>query len=141
MSSRLFQRVREEMGLAYSVFSFQSFYSRAGISGVYVGTRPEWADRAVDAIREEFGKLAREGLPSEELREVKDQVKGQVMLSLESTSSRLFRLAGFALYDQPRLTLDQLLDRIESVSADEVEEAATRWFNPDRQAVLRLGPL
>jgi predicted Zn-dependent peptidase len=140
MSSRLFQRVREEMGLAYSIFSFQSFYSRAGISGVYVGTRPEWSDRAVEAIRDEFGKLAREGLQGRDLREVKDQVKGQVMLSLESTSSRLFRLAGFALYDQPRLTLDQLLERIESVTPDEVAEAAGRWFDPQRQAVLRLGP-
>ncbi|CAN5755064.1 pitrilysin family protein [soil metagenome] len=140
MSSRLFQRVREEMGLAYSIYSFQSFYSRAGVSGVYVGTRPEGAERAVDAIREEFGKVRREGLSDDELREVKDQVKGQVMLSLENTSSRLFRLAGFALYDQPRLTLDQLLERIESVTRDEVMEAAERCFNPDRQAILRLGP-
>ncbi len=140
MSSRLFQRVREELALAYTIYSFQSFYSRAGISGVYVGTRPEWADRAVDAIREEFRKVAGGGLPQDELREVKDQVKGQVMLSLENTSSRLFRLAGFALYDQPRLTLDELLERIESVTADEVAEAAERWFDPERQAVLRLGP-
>jgi len=140
MSSRLFQRVREELALAYTVYSFQSFYSRAGISGVYVGTRPEGADRAVEAIREEFGKLASEGLSADEFREVKDQVKGQVMLSLENTASRLFRLAGFALYDQPRLTLDQLLDRIESVTRDQVMEAAERSFHPERQAVLRLGP-
>jgi predicted Zn-dependent peptidase len=140
MSSRLFQRVREELALAYTIYSFQSFYSRAGISGVYVGTRPEWADRAIDAIRDEFRKVAVDGLPPEELREVKDQVKGQVMLSLENTSSRLFRLAGFALYDQPRLTLDELLERIESVTPDEVAAAAERWFDPERQAVLRLGP-
>jgi len=140
MSSRLFQRIREELALAYTVYSFQSFYSRAGISGVYVGTRPEGADRAVEAIREEFAKLASEGLSADEFREVKDQVKGQVMLSLENTASRLFRLAGFALYDQPRLTLDQLLDRIESVTRDQVMEAAERSFHPERQAVLRLGP-
>jgi predicted Zn-dependent peptidase len=140
MSSRLFQRVREELGLCYSIFTFQSFYSRAGISGVYVGTRPDGAERAEDEIRAEFGRLVREGLTETELRETKDQVKGQVMLSLESTSSRLYRLAGFALYDQPRLTLDALLDRIESVTMDEVMEAAERWFHPDRQTVLRLGP-
>ena len=96
---------------------------------------PEWKH-----IREEFAKLAGEGLSADELREVKDQVKGQVMLSLENTASRLFRLAGFALYDQPRLTLDQLLDRIESVTRDQVMEAAERSFHPERQAVLRLGP-
>lgn len=140
MSSRLFQRVREELGLCYSIFTFQSFYSRAGISGVYVGTRPDGAERAVDEIRKEFGRLVRDGLSPTELRETKDQVKGQVMLSLESTSSRLYRLAGFALYDQPRLSLDALLDRIESVTMDEVMEAGERWFHPDRQTLLRLGP-
>jgi predicted Zn-dependent peptidase len=140
MSSRLFQRVREELALAYSIYAFHSFYSKAGISGVYVGTRPEFAERAVEAIRGEFRKLSDAGLSADELREVKDQVKGQVMLSLENTSSRLFRLAGFALYDQPRLTLDELLDRIEAVTRDEIADAASRWFHPDRQAVLRLGP-
>ena len=140
MSSRLFQRVREELALAYTVFSFQSFYSMAGVSGVYVGTRPEWGDRAVTAIQEEFGRLASEGLPADELRAVKDQVKGQLMLSLESTASRLFRLAGFALYDQPHLSLDQLLQRIEGVTLEEVAGVAARWFDPQRQVILRLGP-
>ena len=140
MSSRLFQRVREELALAYTVFSFQSFYSRGGVSGVYVGTRPEWTERAIDAIREELALISGQGLPLDELREVKDQVKGQVMLSLESTSARLFRLAGFALYDQPYLTLDELLARIETVSRDEIAEVASRVFDPDRQSVLRLGP-
>jgi predicted Zn-dependent peptidase len=140
MSSRLFQRVREELALAYTVFSFQSFYSMAGVSGVYVGTRPEWGDRAVTAIQEEFERMASEGLPTDELRAVKDQVKGQLMLSLESTASRLYRLAGFALYDQPHLSLDQLLQRIEGVTQEEVAEVAARWFAPERQVILRLGP-
>lgn len=141
MSSRLFQRVREELALAYSVYSFQSFYSQAGVSGVYVGTRPGWEDRAVEAIREEFTKLSQEGLPEDELRMVKDQVKGQVMLSLESGSSRLYRLAGFAIYDLPYLTLDDLLAHIEGITRDDVMEAASRFFDPDRQVVLRLGPV
>lgn len=140
MSSRLFQRVREELALAYSVFSFQSFHSRAGVSGVYAGTRPDSAGRAVEAIREEYRRLADQGLNPQEIREVKDQVKGQVMLSLESTSSRLFRLAGFALYDQPYLTLDQLLQTIEDVTPDQLAEAAATYFDPDRQVILRLGP-
>jgi predicted Zn-dependent peptidase len=140
MGSRLFQKVREELALAYTVYSFQSFHARAGITGVYVGTRPEWADRAVDAVNEEYRKLAAEGLGPEELAEVKAQVKGQVMLSLESTGSRLFRLAGFALYDQPTLTLDELLATIESVTREEVAAAAARCFDPDRQTLVRLGP-
>jgi predicted Zn-dependent peptidase len=140
MGSRLFQRIREELALAYTVYSFQSFYSRAGVSGVYVGTRPDWADRAVDAVRDELGKISSRALDAGELREVKDQVKGQVMLSLESTQSRLFRLAGFPLYGLPYLNLDELLETIESVTADEVKEAAELYFDPDRQVVLRLGP-
>jgi predicted Zn-dependent peptidase len=140
MGSRLFQKVREELALGYTVYSFQSFHSRAGIAGVYVGTRPEWADKAAAAVTEEYRKLAVEGLGELEFREVKDQVKGQVMLSLESTGSRLFRLAAFALYDQPTLTLDELLATIEGVTREEVAEVAARFFSPDRQTVVRLGP-
>ncbi len=140
MSSRLFQRVREELALAYTVFSFQSFYSQAGASGVYVGTRPGWADRAVSTIEAEFERLAREGLDEDELESVKNQVKGQVMLSLESTSSRLFRLAGFALYGQEYLTLDDLLARIDRISIEEAAAVAREFYAPEKQFVLRLGP-
>jgi predicted Zn-dependent peptidase len=140
MSSRLFQKIREELALAYTVYAFQSFHTRAGASGVYVGTRPEWADRAVDAIRSEMRKISGAGISERELREVKDQVKGQVMLSLESTSARLFRLAGFALHEQPYMTLDQLLARIEGVGLDEINAVAHRYLDPDVQSILRLGP-
>lgn len=140
MSSRLFQRVREELGLAYTVFSYQSFHADAGVSGVYVGTRHEWADRAEQTIRQEMALLAREGLTSEELEDVKGQVKGQLVLSLESSGARLHRLAGLALYDEPYLTLDQLIARIDAVTLDEVAALAAEFFDPDRQVLLRLGP-
>ncbi|MSR23279.1 MAG: insulinase family protein [Gemmatimonadetes bacterium] len=140
MGSRLFQRIREELGLAYTVYSFQSFYSRAGMAGVYLGTRPDWQERASEAVLGEYEKLARDGLEPTELREVKDQVKGQLMLSLESTGSRLYRLAGFALYDEPGLTLDELLATIEAVTSDEIAEVAGRYFRPERQVVLHMGP-
>jgi len=140
MSSRLFQRVREELALAYTVYTFQSFYSLGGISGVYVGTRPGWGEKAVDAIREELGRVAREGLPGEELARTKSQVKGQIMLSLESTGARLYRLAGFALHDEKFLSLDELLARVDAVTEDEVLAAAQASFDPERQFVLQLGP-
>lgn len=140
MGSRLFQRVREALGLAYTVYSFQSFYTKAGVAGVYVGTRPEWADRAVDVILDEYRKLSRDGLGSDELGQVKSQVKGQVMLSLESTGSRLFRLVGCALFGEPTLTLDELLSAIDSVSREELAECGARFFDPDAQMLLRLGP-
>jgi predicted Zn-dependent peptidase len=140
MSSRLFQRVREELGLAYAVYSFQSFHASGGLSGVYVGTRPGWEERVLEAVMEEHLTLSQDSLRASELGHIKQQVKGQIMLSLESTSARLFRLAGFALCDEPHLTLDEVLARIDAVSADEVAEAAARFFAPERQLVLSLGP-
>ncbi|MBI4522088.1 MAG: insulinase family protein [Gemmatimonadetes bacterium] len=140
MSSRLFQRVREDLGLAYSVYSFQSFYELAGVTGVYVGTRPEWADRAVAVIRREYETLATRGLGSEELEQTKGQVKGQIMLSLESTGARVNRLASFALFGEPFLTLDELLARVDAVTNEQIAEVAGEFFRPDDQLVLRLGP-
>ncbi len=141
MSSRLFQRVREDLGLCYSVYSFQSFYSAGGVGGVYVGTRRAHEDQAVEAIREELARVAAEGLPPDELEQVKQQVKGQVMLSLESTAARLYRLTTAALHDEPFLGLDELLGRFEAVSTVEVRELAARFLDPREQLVLRLGPV
>ncbi len=140
MSSRLFQRVREELGLAYAVYSYQTFYEHAGIFGVYVGTRPEWADRAEETVRAELARAAAEGLSAEELDDVKGQVKGQLVLSLESSGARLHRLAGVALYDEPFLTLDELVARVDAVTLDEIAALAAEYLDPDRQVVLRLGP-
>jgi len=140
MSSRLFQRVREELGLAYTVFSFQSFCAEAGVAGVYVGTRPEWADHAESVLREELALVARDGLSAAELEDAKGQVKGQLLLSLESSGARLQRLAGFALFDEPFLTLDELAARVDAVTLDEVAGVAAEYFDPGRQLALRLGP-
>jgi predicted Zn-dependent peptidase len=140
MSSRLFQKVREELGLAYAVYSFQSFYKLAGVSGVYVGTRPEWAERAADVIKAEMRELCRTGLTEEELADMKSQVKGQIVLSLEGTGSRLHRLAGTALYDEPYLSVDELMKRVEAVTHADINALAAEYFDPDKQVVLRLGP-
>lgn len=140
MSSRLFQRVREELGLAYAVYSFQSFYKHGGISGVYVGTRPEWADKAAAVIREEYEKLASFGLTTEELDDMKSQVKGQIVLSLEGSGSRLHRLAGTALYDEPYLSVDEVMRRVDAVTHDDVAALAADYFNPEQQVTVRLGP-
>jgi len=140
MSSRLFQKVREEMGLCYSIYTYQAFYSQCGISGVYVGTRPATADRASAAVRDELRRVVDEGLPEGELAQTKQQVKGQVMLSLESTGARLHRLAGFALHHEPLLGLDGLLAKIDAVTCEDVARVAREHFDPDRQLELRLGP-
>jgi predicted Zn-dependent peptidase len=140
MSSRLFQKVREEMALCYSVYTYQAFYSQCGISGVYVGTRPATAAKASAAVRDELRRVVDEGLPEDELAQTKQQVKGQVMLSLESTGARLHRLAGFALHHEPLLGLDGLLAKIDAVTREDVARVGREHFDPDRQLELRLGP-
>ncbi|KPJ91132.1 MAG: hypothetical protein AMS18_09280 [Gemmatimonas sp. SG8_17] len=140
MSSTLFQRVREELGLAYSVHSYQSFYREAGVAGVYVGTHPSTAEQAVDVIREELSALAEEGLALERLVEAKQQAKGQVTLSLESPAARMYRLATVALYDEPYRKIDEVLAEIDRVSLDQVREVGHEFLDPDRQTIVWLGP-
>ena len=140
MSSRLFQKVREELGLCYAVYTYQSFYGVSGVSGVYVGTRPGTAQKAADAVRDELARVAVDGLADWELDQIKRQMKGQVMISLESTGARLHRLASFALHDEPFLGLSDLLERIDEVTPADIRRVAGDFFHPDRQLELRLGP-
>jgi predicted Zn-dependent peptidase len=140
MSSRLFQRVREELGLAYSVFSFTSFLQGTGLTGVYVGSQPRTAPRAVDAIKAELARLAREGLRGAELAEAKEQTQGQLMLGLESPTARMYRLASCAVYDDPYRSLDEMLARVAGLSEEDVAAAAAEYFTPDRQTLVWLGP-
>jgi len=139
MSSRLFQKVREELGLAYAVFSYQQFYQTAGVTGVYVGTQSETADQAAEVILGEYARLATEGLPAEELAQGKQQLKGQIMLSLESPMSRMHRLAGVELTRDRYRRLDEILAEIDAVTGEEVRAVAAEFFAPDRQTLVRLG--
>lgn len=140
MSSRLFQRIREELALAYSVYSYQSFYRRAGVCGSYLGTRPGFGPAALDAIREIYGALGREGLPGEEFRRTKEQVKGEILLSLESSAARVHRLAGFALAGEPFIPVDELPERIDRVSRNDIRRVASEVMDPRSQYILCLGP-
>ena len=140
MSSRLFQRVREELGLAYSVYTFQYFYADTGMHGVYVATAPTTARAAFDAIREELERVATEGLPADELAMGKSQLKGQMTLSLESVSARMYRAAAVELYGEPYRTLDEVLALVDAVTPEEVATVAREFFDPARQTTLSLGP-
>jgi predicted Zn-dependent peptidase len=140
MSSRLFQRIREELGLAYAVYSFTSFYRAMGVAGVYVGTQPGRAAEATAAIREEFARLAREGLSGAALAEAKQQTQGQLMLSLESPTARMYRLASTAVYGEPYRSLDEMLGIVAALTADDMAAAAAEFFAPERQTVVSLGP-
>jgi len=140
MSSRLFQRVREELGLAYSVYTYQSFHADAGVHGVYVGTAPATASAAADAIRAELRLLAEQGIPDDELAAGKSQLKGQITLSLESVSSRMYRAAAVELYNEPYKPLDELLGEIDRIESDAVATICRDYFAPETHTVLSLGP-
>jgi len=140
MSSRLFQRVREELGLAYTVYSFHHLYQSGGALGVYVGTHPGSARAAEDAIRAELLRLAGRGLSAEELAGAQRQLKGQIMLALESPSSRMHRLAGTALHGERYRRLDEILADIDAVTLEAIAALAAEYFDPARWCVVRLGP-
>jgi len=140
MSSRLFQRVREDLGLAYTVYAFNAFHQMSGMSGVYVGTGGATAQQALDVIREEYARLHRDSLTADELASAKQQVKGQMVLALESPTSRMYRLAGLALYGDAYRSIDQTIAEIDAVSPDEVAAVAAEFFDPSRLAVMWLGP-
>jgi predicted Zn-dependent peptidase len=140
MSSRLFQRVREELGLAYSVYTYQSFHADVGMHGVYVGTAPDTAADATDAVRAELADIAQHGLPEAEIATGKSQMKGQITLSMESVSSRMYRAASVELYDDRYRTLDELLAEIDRIDPDTVAAVCRDYFAPDRQTLLTLGP-
>lgn len=140
MSSRLFQRIREELGLAYGIYAFTSFYRHMGVAGVYVGTQPKTAAQAEAAIREEYAKLAREGLGGDALAEAKQQTQGQLMLSLESPTARMYRLAAFPVHGEPYQSLDQVLATIAGLTEQEIASVAADFFAPERQTVVWLGP-
>jgi len=141
MSSRLFQNIRERQGLAYAVFSEQNPYRDTGVLSVYAGTSLENAARVVQLVVEEFRSLKEQLVSEEELRRAKDYLKGSLMLSLESTSSRISNLARQEMYFGRFFSLDEVLSSIEAVTRDAVQQLAREFFRPEQIAVTVLGPL
>lgn len=140
MSSRLFQKVREELGLAYSIHSFQSYHAAAGQQGIYLGCAPERVDDAMNVIRGELALLQVAGLSDEELAMGKQQLKGQITLSMESVSSRMFRAAAVDLFDEPYRPLDETLARVDAITHGDVQSVCQEFYGVDQQTIMKLGP-
>jgi predicted Zn-dependent peptidase len=140
MSSRLFQRVRETLGLAYSVYGFHSLYTDIGIHGVYVGTAPASAEKARAAVTDELRRLVDDGIREDELALGREQLIGQYLLSQESVGARMHWAASRELYGEPYRSVEDVIRRIEAVTPVDALAVARAWFAPERQTVLTLGP-
>ncbi len=138
-SSRLFQEVREKRGLAYSVFSFTAAYAHAGQVGLYVGTRPDNVAKAMTVVGEELERFRQDGATGEELDRSRENVKGRILLGLESTTARMNRLGSSVLADMPLLTVDELEERIDAVTLEDVEALARELFAPERLSAAGVG--
>ena len=141
MSSRLFQNIRERQGLAYSIYSDLNPYRDTGCLAVYAGTSLASAAKVVLSVVEEFRKLKGDSVPEEELRRAKAQLKGSLMLSLESSTSRMSNLARQEMYFDRFYDLDELIERIEAVTAEDLANLANEFFKPESVAVTALGNL
>lgn len=139
MSSRLFREVREERGLAYSVYAFRLAYADAGAWGVYVGTTPSQTDTALTVINDELKKVMEEGITDAEMDRAKGSMRGGLALSLEDSNSRMVRLGRDELAGMPHLSTDERLEKLEAVTKEEVQKVAQEMYQGDR-LIGAVGP-
>lgn len=141
MSARLFQNIREKHGLAYSVFSELQLFRDTGVFAVYAGTSLDSARRVIQMTMDEFRRAADEVVPEDELKRAKDHLKGSLALSLESTTSRMSNLARQELFFGRFFSVDEMVDSINAVTADEVRDIARDFFSGRQVSLTVLGNL
>jgi predicted Zn-dependent peptidase len=139
-SSRLFQEVRERRGLAYSVFSFSNMYTHTGEIGLYVGTRPDNLEQALAVIATELQRCVENPADERELTRSRENLKGRVVLSMESTAARMSHLGASTLHGMPILSVDEVIERVDAVSLADLQALAGELFAPDRLSVACVGP-
>jgi predicted Zn-dependent peptidase len=139
-SSRLFREVRERRGLAYSVFSFSNMYAHTGEVGLYVGTRPDNLEQALGVIAAELERCVADPASEEELIRSRENLKGRVVLSMESTGARMSRLGGSLLHGLPILSIDEMIERIDAVELDDLRALAGELLEPGQLSIAGIGP-
>jgi predicted Zn-dependent peptidase len=139
-SSRLFQEVRERRGLAYSVFCFSNLYAHTGEVGLYVGTRPDNLEQALSVIAAELARCVSDPAAEDELQRSRENLKGRVVLSMESTSARMSRLGGSLLHEMPILSIDEVIERIDAVTLADLRPLAGELFEPGTLSIAGVGP-
>lgn len=138
-SSRLFQEIREKRGLAYAVYSWSSQYTDTGQVGVYVGTREDNVAKALEVIGTELERICSDPVGEDELSRAREHVKGRLALSMESTASRMNRLGRSLLMDTPLLTLDETIERLDAVDADQLLELARELYPATQMSAAAIG--
>ena len=138
-SSQLFQEVREKRGLAYSVYSYTSLYADSGLAAVYFGSREEAVEEAMQVILETLGDLEKD-MTDAAIDRAKNHLKGQLVLSMESPGARMQALGRAVLMEQPVLTVDEVLERIDAVDEDAVAAAVRRYYDPETWSTACIGP-
>jgi predicted Zn-dependent peptidase len=139
-SSRLFQEIREKRGMAYTVYTFVSQYSDTGLLGVYVGTREENVEECFAIVAEQLADVAAGNVREEELERAKENLKGRLMLSMESTSNRMSRLGKSVVTDTELLTFERLIAEIDAVEAGAVSELSALLLAPEGLSASGIGP-
>jgi predicted Zn-dependent peptidase len=139
-SSRLFQSVREERGLAYAVYSFAGQFTDTGQIGLYVGTRPDNLAAAMDVVRVELDRMRERPATDEELSRAKENVKARVVLAMESSSARMNRLGGSILHELPLLDADEVMARVDAVTLDDLRSLTDELWAPERLSAAGIGP-
>ena len=139
-SSRLFQEIREKRGMAYSVYTFGSQYADTGMVGVYVGTREDNLAECMRITADQLVQIGSGEIPAEELNRAKENLKGRIMLSMESTSTRMNRLGKSLITDSELLSLDRICAEIDAVEPESVASLARLLFAPERMSVAGIGP-
>src|SRR5580658_5488123 len=141
MSSRLFQNIREKQGLAYAVYSELAMYHDTGCMAIYAGTAVETCSQVIHSIVKELREIKENLVPAEELRRAKDNLKGSFMLGLESTSSRMSNLARQELHFKRFFSLDEMIEKIEGVTAEQIRDIAREFFHSKNITLAVLGNL
>lgn len=141
ISSRLFQSIREEKGLAYSIYSYQTNYSDAGLFTIYAGTRPNNIAQVTDLIWQNINALKTTGITARELTKTKEQLKGGLLLGLESSSSRMSRIGKMEITLGKHITLDEVVAKIDKVSLEDIKEVGEGLFTPETLCFTALGPI
>jgi predicted Zn-dependent peptidase len=139
MSSRLFQKIREEKGLVYSIYSYPSSYNKAGLFTIYAGMNPDKLEEVIYQILQEVKLLVNDGTTKEQLEKSKEQLKGNYMLGLESTSSRMNSIGKSELLLGKIYTQEEVLKKIDNISMDSVDKVIKRVFNLNKIGFSAVG--